>query len=203
MVVISIAAMLISMSTILCVGTVLNLGYYVLALRYRGSVAPETLDTLVANATWIGPMVSVIAHSIAAVYIHRRFPPWRLWATYCLIGLTLTIIHTGYWYFGYGHVFRSVQWIALGIMFIAIPVAAKAIATQWPHPTSPLAVTHLSPREQEIVTHIDLGKTAKDIASQLFITESTAKNHIYNIYKKLGVSNRIQLLNAIRAQKDQ
>ena len=52
---------------------------------------------------------------------------------------------------------------------------------------------NLSPREQEVVSLIAKGMSNKEIASKLFISEHTVKNHIYNIYKKLGISDRTQV----------
>jgi len=57
----------------------------------------------------------------------------------------------------------------------------------------------LSPREQEIFFLLVDGKSNKDIEDALFISIRTVKNHIYSIFKKLNVNNRIQLL--IQAMK--
>lgn len=51
----------------------------------------------------------------------------------------------------------------------------------------------LTPREQEIVLSILSGEDDKDIASKLCISHSTFKKHLYNVYRKLDVSNRVQL----------
>ena len=59
----------------------------------------------------------------------------------------------------------------------------------------------LSKREQEILALILEGKSNQDIADELFISISTIKTHIYNIYRKLGVKNRLQVINLIRALK--
>ena len=56
----------------------------------------------------------------------------------------------------------------------------------------------LSKREQEIVLLLLRGETNKSIEEKLFISVHTVKNHIYNIYRKLGVSNRLQLTNLYR-----
>jgi DNA-binding NarL/FixJ family response regulator len=37
------------------------------------------------------------------------------------------------------------------------------------------------------------GYANKEIADRLFISTETVKKHIYNVYKKLGVQNRVQL----------
>ncbi len=52
----------------------------------------------------------------------------------------------------------------------------------------------LSPREKEILYNIGLGKSNREIGEHLFISESTVKNHIRNIFKKLNVHNRTQAI---------
>lgn len=52
----------------------------------------------------------------------------------------------------------------------------------------------LSNREREIVQMVASGKKNKEIASALFITEGTVKNHISNIYEKLEINSRSQLV---------
>jgi len=57
---------------------------------------------------------------------------------------------------------------------------------------------NLSQREQEVIRLMIQGKSNKDIESELFISLHTVKNHIYNIYQKLGVKNRLQVVSLIR-----
>lgn len=52
----------------------------------------------------------------------------------------------------------------------------------------------LSKQEQTIKTLIVNGKSNKEIAGELFISLSTVKTHITNIYSKLNISNREELL---------
>ncbi|MGJ8680303.1 helix-turn-helix transcriptional regulator [Paraglaciecola sp.] len=52
----------------------------------------------------------------------------------------------------------------------------------------------LTAKEQEIVKAVKAGYSNKEIAAQLNISPSTVKNHLYNIFKKLEVTNRIALL---------
>ena len=53
-------------------------------------------------------------------------------------------------------------------------------------------VFSLTPREEEILILISLGKSHHSIASELYISPSTVKTHIYNIFQKIHVTNRIQ-----------
>jgi len=52
--------------------------------------------------------------------------------------------------------------------------------------------TILTPREIEILSRIALGAKNEEIAAELFISPNTVKTHIYNIFKKINVPNRLQ-----------
>jgi ligand-binding sensor domain-containing protein/DNA-binding CsgD family transcriptional regulator len=52
----------------------------------------------------------------------------------------------------------------------------------------------ISQREREIIMLVLKGKSNKEIEDLLFISMGTVKNHIYNIYQKIGVKNRAQLI---------
>ena len=51
----------------------------------------------------------------------------------------------------------------------------------------------LSTREREIVTLVAQGFKNKEMAERMFISEQTVKNHLHNIFDKLGVSDRLEL----------
>ena len=55
----------------------------------------------------------------------------------------------------------------------------------------------LSDREEEILGFLLKGKSNKDIERQLFISPHTVRNHIHNIYQKLEVGSRLQLMNLV------
>jgi DNA-binding NarL/FixJ family response regulator len=55
-----------------------------------------------------------------------------------------------------------------------------------------LAAT-LTPRELEIIRGVVRAESNKEIASRLEIGEQTVKNHLRNIFEKVGVSNRVEL----------
>lgn len=50
----------------------------------------------------------------------------------------------------------------------------------------------LTSREIEILTMISAGAKNEDIAAKLYISPNTVKTHIYNIFKKIEVPNRLQ-----------
>jgi DNA-binding NarL/FixJ family response regulator len=51
----------------------------------------------------------------------------------------------------------------------------------------------LSRRELEIVSLVAQGLKNKEVAGKMFISEQTVKNHLHNIFHKLGVSDRLTL----------
>src|ERR1700757_1642300 len=52
----------------------------------------------------------------------------------------------------------------------------------------------LSHREAEVAELVSKGLSNKEVANQLFVTEKTVKFHLTNIYKKMNVKSRAQLI---------
>jgi DNA-binding CsgD family transcriptional regulator len=50
----------------------------------------------------------------------------------------------------------------------------------------------LTPRERQILAQVAIGATNAEIAEKLFISAHTVKSHLYRIFKKIGVPNRVQ-----------
>lgn len=53
----------------------------------------------------------------------------------------------------------------------------------------------LTGREIEILGLVGGGKTSKEIADELFISENTVRNHVRNILDKLGMKSRFEAVN--------
>ncbi|WP_163576377.1 LuxR C-terminal-related transcriptional regulator [Halomonas faecis] len=56
----------------------------------------------------------------------------------------------------------------------------------------------LTHRELEIIGLLGSGASNAEIANQLFVSEHTVKSHLYNIFRKINVHNRIQAMNWAR-----
>lgn len=57
----------------------------------------------------------------------------------------------------------------------------------------PQLLDNLTPRERQVASLIGEGLCQKSIAAQLAISDNTVRNHLRNIFKKLGVSDRLKL----------
>lgn len=53
----------------------------------------------------------------------------------------------------------------------------------------------LTSREREIIDFVSKGMSNQEIANELFISPHTVRNHVYSIFKKLKVKNRVELTN--------
>ena len=58
---------------------------------------------------------------------------------------------------------------------------------------------NLTEREDEILRLIALGKRDREIAEQLFISESTVKKHVQNVLRKLHARNRVEAVSRLDA----
>jgi DNA-binding NarL/FixJ family response regulator len=67
-------------------------------------------------------------------------------------------------------------------------------------PAPPAVALGLTPRELELTELVASGLRNREIAERLSISEGTAKLHLYNVYKKLGVANRVELVLRLRGQ---
>ncbi len=78
-------------------------------------------------------------------------------------------------------------------------ICTGAIVTLWlreqkaPVPLMKMGLP-VSPREEEVINMILAGETNSSIAERLFISESTVKKHINNIFRKLQIKSRWELL---------
>ena len=58
-------------------------------------------------------------------------------------------------------------------------------------------LARLSPREQEIADCYASGKTSRQIAALLCISQTTVRNHVATIYRKLEIGNKTELVNLL------
>jgi len=101
---------------------------------------------------------------------------------------------------------KRTWFVVLALLFIA--AGAATVVRMWLRLRSAATVIGdrldevtggygLTAREQEILRLILQGARNKDIERKLFISGSTVRNHISNIYQKLDVGSRLELINRL------
>src|SRR5512134_3419439 len=98
-------------------------------------------------------------------------------------------------------IYSSIPYVLYGIFLIVYfaryPVAAS-VANEEPSQEF-LSKYGITDREREIILKVMQGKSNADIARELFISLPTVKTHLHNIYQKLGVDSRYELLAKVRS----
>lgn len=79
---------------------------------------------------------------------------------------------------------RAIRTVARGETYLDPRVASRVVALS--------RAPRLSPREREVLSLLADGKSNKEIAAALKITERTVKFHVTAIFNKLGAENRAQ-----------
>jgi DNA-binding NarL/FixJ family response regulator len=94
--------------------------------------------------------------------------------------------------------FRSIRsvmagqyWLGRDSMSSLVETLRKVILS--PQPAKKPHRFGLTVRELEIVSRVCAGRTNKEIARTLSISEDTVKHHLSKIYDKVGMSNRLEL----------
>jgi DNA-binding CsgD family transcriptional regulator len=88
--------------------------------------------------------------------------------------------------------------LIVGILFIIYKIRMKFLLLKGNFQEkmgSVFSKHRISKREEEITLLLLQGESKKTIEDKLFISSHTVKNHIYHIYRKLGIKNRLQLFN--------
>jgi DNA-binding CsgD family transcriptional regulator len=100
-----------------------------------------------------------------------------------------------------GFLFTSIPYALYGIFLINYFLHYYLPAPQTPDELSEpfLSKYGITGREREIILKVLQGKSNADIASELFISLATVKTHLHNIYTKIGVESRFDLLAKVRS----
>ncbi len=125
--------------------------------------------------------------NIALMNVEREQP----WISECVLkgvrGLfyaddTVELVHRGI-----SALLDGAVWISRETLLDAAMKSNRSVGPHIEH-----SEHELTRREREILAMICVGSTNQEIADKLFISTNTVKTHIYKIYKKIHVPNRMQ-----------
>ena len=98
-----------------------------------------------------------------------------------------------------GKLLEAIRELYQGGAPMSSQIARKVVAAFQKHTTIPGTrendLATLSNREKEILELLSRGLMYKEIAAALFISQETVRKHVYHVYEKLHVSNRVEAVN--------
>jgi DNA-binding NarL/FixJ family response regulator len=88
----------------------------------------------------------------------------------------------------------AIRAVDRGYTYLAPGMMEKAIASpkQDLIPEPPVELMDLTPREKDVLKSIAIGDSNREIATKLYISEGTVKNHVTNILNRLNLRDRTQ-----------
>ena len=92
----------------------------------------------------------------------------------------------------YDQVLEAVRLVAGGQSLISPSMATKLLDEFVSMSKSPSPAAQLTARELQVLRQVALGKSNREIAEELFISENTVKNHIRNMLEKLQMKSRME-----------
>jgi len=95
-------------------------------------------------------------------------------------------------------IFFYLTWNIISIIYVVQYFISRTAIVRAPTITQEFIKKYsISEREREIIELIIKGYSNKQIAETLFISLQTIKNHVYNIFRKVGVESRTKLIEKI------
>ena len=144
--------------------------------------------------TWLGMLVG----TVLGWYVFMRQPSLGDGEHLVLVGLSFLLL-ISFALFSLGET-RRFDFASLGAGGV-VP-AGRGSDGFFVQSCKKVALEHgLTPRETEVFILLAKGRNAEFIEKELVVSHSTARSHIYNIYKKLGISSHQVLINMVEDRK--
>ena len=82
----------------------------------------------------------------------------------------------------------------LAVLDLLGPVLQRHLRTE----LTPRLPVSLTVAERRVLNHVAAGRSNTQIAERLFVAPSTVRKHLENVYRKIGVNNRMAAVIAVR-----
>lgn len=148
-----------------------------LALLDFSQIEPLIQSNQMPNFDLLG--IGVLVHNIPETKLDQPFIYWH-----SLKGILVNTspIH---------HLHQSVGYILNGGLWLPRKCLEKLVQIKRdPSLLRCSMYNALTTRERQVLDYVSAGLSNKQIAKQLFLSESTIKSHIYRVYKKLDIHKR-------------
>jgi two-component system, NarL family, response regulator DevR len=170
-----------------------------------GSHASAEADSTRPDVILIDPHLPTTADGLLAVMAFRKAIPDTKIVVLTLDGDNPDLVYRAIKAGAVGYIPKSsgiddvltaIKLVAQGQVYVASPALTSLLdfiankpekAADRPGPDDGLTA-----REREVLVLVSEGKSNRDIADRLFISDSTVRSHLHHILDKLHVTNRVQ-----------
>jgi len=161
-------------------------------------------DLVVGRGYLASTVFGAVCQLYATIVIIRNrkaLPPlYRFLPEFVLVLVALNVVSVMNDVFQFGALLHGPAFPFSPIFFFLVNVPIVFSREHAPA-AHPIPDFDLSDRESDIVPLIVEGLSNDNIASRLFISLHTVKNHVTSIFRKAGVTNRFELLKRVSAGK--
>ena len=149
--------------------------------------APQIKDESKKKAVLIFAYLYLLVFVASLIVLVLAIRNWMLLAVYLVVFLSGNMAPVLYW-----RAYLKKHFLAPVLQTTGALAMAKFISEY-----------KISKREEEVIQLLCEGKTNKEISEILFISLQTVKDHIYRVFQKTDVGNRIQLINLIQSYRSE
>jgi DNA-binding CsgD family transcriptional regulator len=167
--------------------------FLITCLRYKKGMAHAQLQNTIQSSLLISSVITLSTGVIGVLSLGRdvEFMIYGFGVAFITVPYTL-VLWVGVSLYFYMHASKKSE------KFIESATEEKSVENALENSISNSGRDYshwqLTPREIEIVEQLLLGKTNREIGESLFISETTVKRHLANVFVKANVSNRQALM---------
>jgi len=162
--------------------------------QVKGMMAANSFDLLITELRFedaelldvVGEVLQATPSIIILVYTLQENPTYLARASACkLYDFVLKKMSTSY-------LLRSITEVPSGVAPLeSLLTMSTKFLTHPEHPSNP-HTEHLTKRELQILSHLALGLSNREISSSLGISLETVKEHVQNVLRKLKANDRTE-----------
>lgn len=188
------------------IATALIISLYANVIAFKKQGAPDPIKLgyfMRIIILYISPILTIICIFLAGAILKKKYPSTTQFEGFWI---ALSALCFSEWVTMYYGVWKASAQTIIFILIACLAGIASSLFSDHPlfsrfgikKVMLEKCVSELTSREKEITNELLKGKTNKQIADYLFIEEGTVKNHLKNIFKKIRVKNRVELITILR-----
>jgi LuxR family transcriptional regulator of csgAB operon len=164
----------------------LNLSFQHFFLINCEAYSPEDIRLLFWRFHSLNDRVRFVLFNVATLSQYEEFVEWPQ-----LVGMLAENCSDE-------HLMKSITEVLNGGHWLPRHLISRILQTKRQAPGANRYSDTLTRREVQILEHLNEGLTNQEIGEMIHVSGHTVRTHLYNVYKKIGVKNRMQACNWLK-----